>query len=333
MRVILKARAAAGPRRKDIQRMDQKKIPRGRKYPADSSGQSPEDQLPGLEVPAQPSGRPDLSFSSRLTEALSAASHAPADKLSLPPNAKTSEPRRAAVPQPAAPSQPAPANHPPIGTTRSPAVNVPAAPVPPLAAERIPDRAAPAARAPRSAVLPAGRRLNSLRPGWLVVIGFGAGVLLTALVAVIWTAFGPHRQEIVRLQTAHTEEIKKLQIDLETARFEASNLRTGSRNLSTLLNAFSTDWDRPPEKPRYRKTPDGALIYWEDQMIWRQYYVYQGKGGKGAMVRFNSRPQKKAFIYLANPTPGTWRFSVTALNKEGKETLPGEVLTLRFPLD
>lgn len=190
--------------------------------------------------------------------------------------------------------------------------------------------AASAAAGPAAKVKSGAKAWFAWRPA---ALGAAAGAVLMAVAAVFWIAYGPQKREAEAVKTAAGEEIRKLQAELETVRMEASNLRTGSRGLSTLLAAFSTDWDKPPEKPCYQKVSDGVLIYWEDKMIWRKYYLYQGKGEKGTLTRYNPRPQKRGFVYLADPTPGIWRFSVSALNKEGRETLPSEVLTLRIPLD
>jgi hypothetical protein len=166
-----------------------------------------------------------------------------------------------------------------------------------------------------------------------VFLGGMAGCVFAGLAAMVWIWFGPQRQELLRLRSGENEQVKKFQSELEIARQDAASLRSGNQQLTGLLNAFTGDWDRPPEQPRYMKIADGVLLFWEDGMIWRKYFVYQGKGVHGGLGKLNRRSFKQTFYYLSNPTPGTWHFSIAALNKEGKETPPGESLVLHFPLE
>ncbi len=212
-------------------------------------------------------------------------------------------------------------SQPHAGPRRAAAASTPAQPELPL----------PPAPAPALTKVPGGGQnrvfLGPFLWGWLV------GIVLAGAAAGAWLWLGPQRRELNRLQAGVDEQVRKLQAELELARQDANGLRAGNRQLTGLLNAFSTDWDRPPDKPRYRKAANGIILFWEDGMIWRKYFVLQGKGERGRLVRLNRRPLKAGFFYLENPVPGEWRFCLTALNKEGKETPPGESLVLHFPLE
>lgn len=160
--------------------------------------------------------------------------------------------------------------------------------------------------------------------------GFGLGVLAAGLAGFFWMEHGPYQKRLQEQASRFESDAQKLQSDLETAQIEITHLKTGSRKLSTLLAAFRADWDRPVDKPQFLKTPDGVLIYWEDSLIWRRYHLYQGRGTQ-ALTRVNSRPQKKNFVYLTHPLPGEWRFAVSALTQEGRETPMSESLVLKLP--
>jgi hypothetical protein len=118
---------------------------------------------------------------------------------------------------------------------------------------------------------------------------------------------------------------------LENEKMAQMNVRTGEKRLFELLNNFHQDWNRLPAKPDYFRTGKGVVVFWIDGLVWRQYHLYQGKGGNGPMERLNAAPEKKNFIYLKNLPKGLWRFSVSALNKEGKETPRGEELIVKSP--
>lgn len=148
-----------------------------------------------------------------------------------------------------------------------------------------------------------------------------------------WFALGPAQERVAAERKTHQEELKRLQVDIETARIEASNLRTGNRTLTQMLNAFNADWNQPPAKPRYERVPDGIILFWEGDLIWRRYLVYQSRGAKGAWMRATPRPLSRGYWHLKDPAPGTWRFAVSALNKEGRETARSDALVLSFPLD
>ncbi len=187
--------------------------------------------------------------------------------------------------------------------------------------------------APPLSAGPATRRWQTAA-AWMA-----AGLVLGILAAVFWFSFGPgatHQQQAQKdagvQMTALQKQIQALETEVETSRLNLENLQTGNRRLNDLLNAFREDWDKAPEKPSYMKTPDGVILYWTDSMVWRKYYVYEGKGTAGALYRY-SRLLKRPFIYLKNPKPGFWRYAVSALNKEGKETAQSPALTLSFPLE
>jgi hypothetical protein len=159
----------------------------------------------------------------------------------------------------------------------------------------------------------------------VIGLGIGSGVILG------WYEMGPGKQKIVKVQVEAEKEIKRLKMDLESEKIAQMNVRTGQKRLFELLNDFHRDWNRIPNKPDYFRPTGGkgVVIYWTDGLVWRQYFIYQAKGN-GAMRRLHAVPENKNFVYLKNTPKGMYRFSISALDKEGKETAKSEELILKF---
>ncbi|NTV52708.1 MAG: hypothetical protein HGA76_06830 [Candidatus Firestonebacteria bacterium] len=163
----------------------------------------------------------------------------------------------------------------------------------------------------------------------LICLGLGAAGTF------YWYENGPNKSKVaekIAQERARGEKIiGALKAELENERIAQMNMRTGEKRLFELLNGVHQDWSRLPAKPEYFKPNKGIVIFWIDRLIWRQYYVYQGKGADGPMTRINPTPDKRNFVYLKNLPKGLWRFSVSALTKEGKETPRSEELIIRSP--
>jgi hypothetical protein len=160
-----------------------------------------------------------------------------------------------------------------------------------------------------------------------VLVGAGLGAAGTAY----WYQNGPQKNKAAQERIRAEKTIAALKVELENEKIADMNVRTGEKRLFELLNNVHQDWNRLPAKPDYFKVGKGAVVFWIDGLVWRQYYVYQGKGANGAMSRVNTNPEKRNFIYVKNLSKGLWHFSVSALNKEGKETPRSEELLIKSP--
>ncbi len=167
--------------------------------------------------------------------------------------------------------------------------------------------------------------------GWLV--GLIVGVLVGSLLGVGWFIIGPGKQKLLAAQAKAEGQIKALKTELDNERMAQMNVRTGQKRLFELLNDFHKDWNRIPGKPNYFKPAGGksVVVYWTDGLVWRQYYVYQGKGADGPMSRLNAEPDKNTAVLIKNLSRGINRFAVSAINKEGKETPKSEEVIIRWP--
>jgi hypothetical protein len=183
----------------------------------------------------------------------------------------------------------------------------------------------------RTSAPPAAPRRSSL--------GIWAGLAATALVCAglgvlgtsYWYENGPMKNKVAQERARTEKVVAALKTELENEKTAHMNVRTGEKRLFELLNNFHQDWNRLPAKPDYFRVGKGAVVFWLDGLVWRQYFVYQGKGADGAMARINSNPEKKNFIYLKTMSKGSWRFSVSAMNQEGKETPRSEELIVKSP--
>jgi hypothetical protein len=159
-----------------------------------------------------------------------------------------------------------------------------------------------------------------------------AGLMVGAGLVLAWYAWGPGKQKMLNREARAQKEIARLKVDLENEKMAQQNVRTGQKRLFELLNDFYKDGNRSPAKPDYFKPARGSVaVYWIDGLIWRQYYLYQAQGARGAMQRVNEAPDKKNFVYFKKLSPGIWRFAVSALNKEGKETPLSEEVVVKMP--
>lgn len=128
-----------------------------------------------------------------------------------------------------------------------------------------------------------------------------------------------------KLDTAN-QQIKTLEDEVEDSRLKLNNVQIGFGRMNKLFNQMQ----QPLDKPRFAKTADGIIVFWLDDMLWRRYHLYQGKGRRGELNKGKKRASQKNFIYLPKLKAGTYRFGVTALDREGNETEMSEILEIKY---
>ena len=148
-----------------------------------------------------------------------------------------------------------------------------------------------------------------------------------------WPTASPPPAAVAPQPTPAPGRTAELEAALEEARQRMQNLRMGQRQLRELFDRFGADWNHPPPRPRYQQAGSGVIVFWDDGMVHRKYYLYRASGADGTLKRYNVRPDEKMHYFFDTLEPGRWRFAVTALDEEGKETAFSEALTLYWPLE
>lgn len=157
------------------------------------------------------------------------------------------------------------------------------------------------------------------------VIGCFVGGVLAYLV---FNAHNSYRSKLKTAQVSITQQqetIKQLERKLEDQEMDLNNLSKGYAQISKIL----TESKMAPKKPIIKKLRRGVLIYWVDEVLWRHYYVYRGKGPSGKMFKINKKSQKLNFIYLKSKPRGYWRFAISAVDQEGNETEMSNAVVLK----
>jgi len=155
-------------------------------------------------------------------------------------------------------------------------------------------------------------------------LGIGGGV------AYYW--YG-HLQGYKYQLTEVQEKVKRLESEKETLASQLEESYLKLHNMQIGLNQMNKLFEtigEPPSKPRYQRAGEGVIIYWLDGMLWRRYHIYQARGRNGQFKKLNKRSTKKNYLYLENMKPGIWRYAITALDREGRETEMSEVLEIKI---
>ncbi|MBN1595756.1 hypothetical protein JW933_07515 [candidate division FCPU426 bacterium] len=180
---------------------------------------------------------------------------------------------------------------------------------------------------------PVDQTAKQARPGWMK----GLVLVLAGLAGMLGGGVGYHylsnvdeyRRQMMNLQNTVkklSSEKKQLGLQLEESTLKLNSLQLGLHQMNKVFDSTA----EPPGKPQYERIGDGVLVYWLDGVFWRRYYLYQASGKKGAFHKVNKRAIRKNFIYLKELKPGLWRYTVTALDREGKETIQSEELAMNI---
>ncbi len=160
--------------------------------------------------------------------------------------------------------------------------------------------------------------------GFPIMVGILIGALLGAVPAWI----------VAKKMSAGDAELTKQSFEkqMNNLKKEMEAVKGESDKMKTTLREQEAAWRKAPDKPSFVKVGTGVMLYWNNEGMMRKYYVYRGKGPAGNMVKVEETPLDANFMYLKTMDPGAWRFSISALTKEGIETDKGESIVLTFPL-
>ncbi|MCK5218445.1 hypothetical protein KAR10_02910 [bacterium] len=145
--------------------------------------------------------------------------------------------------------------------------------------------------------------------------------------------FGGRKAQIIQVEINQLKaELAKTNQDLETTQTELSASQEEAQKVNEDLDLQREASLQPVVKPKFIKSGPGVVIYWLDKDVMRKYYFYRAKGRKAKLKKISDQPMSKNIMYLKKVSSGTWRYAVSAVDLDGKETELSKVLKLKFPL-
>jgi hypothetical protein len=175
--------------------------------------------------------------------------------------------------------------------------------------------------------------LSHKKAGWIIPAVLGAlvaGLSVGGGLTHYWNGqFQGYKSKLDALE----QEVKTVNRDkeilsnqLEDSYIQLQNVQVGLNQMNKMFTTISD----PPNKPHYRLAGEGVILYWLDGMLWRKYHVYEARGKNGSFKKLNKRSTKKTFMYLDKLKKGTYRYVITALDREGNETDMSETLEIKI---